>query len=217
MTTMTEPSANRWVVALNHLSSEDRQAIAFEGQDKLDVLKDLQELTENAKTASIEKRWRFRRPGRAGETVILRDLFSKIVAWINRFKEIGDILVQYEPSHAALPWAGVRFLLQMAVGDINKFNFVVEGAEKIAYTISRFAIFERIYLHHATPVIDSAKALEEGLVRLYASIFVYLARSKRYFDQNTASPFCTIPDTHILSKMPYRTCPKCCGKAAGGV
>ena len=192
---MIDPSTNRWAAALNHLSSDDRQALQFDGQDKLNILKDLQRLTEDAQATSIERRWRFRRPGRAGETVILRDLFSKVVAWINRFKEIGDIVVQYDPIHAALPWAGVRFLLQMAVGDINKFGFVVEGAEMIAYSISRFAIFEETYLHHTNSSMESVKALEEAMIRLYASIFVYLARAKKYFDQKTASPSWIVPET----------------------
>ncbi|KAI5840895.1 hypothetical protein BZA05DRAFT_242392 [Tricharina praecox] len=37
----------------------------------------------------------------------------KIGRWIQRFKDIGDIVVQYDPGHAALPWAGFRFLLQL--------------------------------------------------------------------------------------------------------
>ena len=110
---MTEASNTLWAVALNHPTVEDRQAISLDGQGGLDILKDLQILVNDAKAKSIEKRWRCRRPGRGGETVILRDLFGKIANWLNRFKEIGDIVVQYDPSHAALPWAGVRFLLQV--------------------------------------------------------------------------------------------------------
>jgi hypothetical protein len=29
------------------------------------------------------------------------------------FKQVGDVAVQYDPAHAALPWAGIRFLLQV--------------------------------------------------------------------------------------------------------
>ena len=36
---------------------------------------------------------------------------DRLVGWITKFKEIGDIAVQYDPVHAALPWAGVRFIL----------------------------------------------------------------------------------------------------------
>ena len=101
-----------WAAALSTLSEEDRKLVAFGSQHKLDVLSDLGQLVASAKENSIKKRWRFHRPG-GGQTVILRDLFSKIVVWIDRFKTIGDIVVQYDPVHAALPWAGVRFLLQV--------------------------------------------------------------------------------------------------------
>jgi hypothetical protein len=110
---MLTEGSDLWASALATLNIEDRQRIAFEGQDKLDVLTDLQTQSNAAKDKSLENRWRFRRPGRGGkdETVVLRDLFSKIVVWIDRFKQVGDIAVQYDPAHAALPWAGVRFLL----------------------------------------------------------------------------------------------------------
>ena len=105
-------SRDLWTAALATLKEEDRKLVAFDGQHKLDVLCDLGQFVITARDTSINKRWRFHRPG-SGQTVILRDLFSKIVVWINRFKEIGDIVVQYDPVHAALPWAGVRFLLQV--------------------------------------------------------------------------------------------------------
>jgi hypothetical protein len=44
----------------------------------------------------------------------LRNQADKIISWLVKFKEVGDITVQYDPSHAALPWAGIRFLLQVS-------------------------------------------------------------------------------------------------------
>jgi hypothetical protein len=38
---------------------------------------------------------------------------DKIITWIDKFIRIGDCAVQYDPIHAALPWAGVRALLQV--------------------------------------------------------------------------------------------------------
>ena len=105
-------SRDLWTAALTALKEEDRKLVAFDSQHKLDVLSDLGQLVAAARDTSIKKRWRFHRPG-SGQTVILRDLFSKIVVWIDRFKQIGDIVVQYDPVHAALPWAGVRFLLEV--------------------------------------------------------------------------------------------------------
>lgn len=49
-----------------------------------------------------------------GKNIVLRDVAAKIVHWINMFKEMGDIAVNFNPVHAALPWTGVRFLLQVS-------------------------------------------------------------------------------------------------------
>lgn len=41
----------------------------------------------------------------------VQDIADKVVGWITKFMKVGDIAVQYDPVHAALPWAGVRFIL----------------------------------------------------------------------------------------------------------
>lgn len=45
--------------------------------------------------------------------IILRDVAGKIVFWLNKFKDVGDATVNFAPVHAGLPWAGIRFLLQV--------------------------------------------------------------------------------------------------------
>jgi hypothetical protein len=59
----------------------------------------------------MQKRWKYTK--RNGEVVILRDVFEDIMKWVSKFKAVGDMAVQYGPAHAALPWAGVRLLLQL--------------------------------------------------------------------------------------------------------
>lgn len=173
-----------WASALSRLSDSDRQNLTFGGgQGQLAVLNELQRLTEDSRDQCIKKRWRLKRPGRGGETIIIRDLFSKIAGWIVRFREIGDVVVQYDPAHAALPWAGVRFLLQIAVSDMVKFGFVIEGAEVIARMISRYALFEDIYLHRTSKAVQE---LQDALVRLYTAILLYLSKAKGFFEQNSA-------------------------------
>ena len=54
----------------------------------------------------------------------MRETASRLVGWITKFKEIGDIAVQYDPVHAALPWAGVRFIL-LVCGTIHPFIVLV--------------------------------------------------------------------------------------------
>jgi hypothetical protein len=57
--------------------------------------------------------------------VIFRDILAKIIKWIDLFKQIGDVAVQYDPAHAALPWAGVRFILQVGKSLAQQFELTI--------------------------------------------------------------------------------------------
>lgn len=98
-------------MAAAELSDENRTAIDLDQTDKLSILSELLALTENARQESIKKKWRYTR--KSGETVIITDLLGKVIKWVDIFKQVGDAAIQYEPVHAALPWAGIRFLLQV--------------------------------------------------------------------------------------------------------
>ena len=106
-------SNDLWACAASTLSDKDRSNINFSCPEKLKILSELHTLTEQAREECISKRWKYTR--KSGETVIFRDLFGKIVKWIDIFKQVGDTAIQYDPGHVALPWAGVRFLLQVCL------------------------------------------------------------------------------------------------------
>ncbi|OCK86125.1 hypothetical protein K432DRAFT_341989, partial [Lepidopterella palustris CBS 459.81] len=170
-----------WALAAAYLNDEDRRNIDFSCPDKLNTLANLHALTEKSKQSCIKERWKYTR--KSGETVILRDVFDKIVRWINIFKQVGDVAIQYDPVHAALPWAGIRFVLQIAVNDSNKFAAVVEGIEWIAELICRHAVIEHLYSQSTS---EAAGELERALVKLYAAILIYLSKAKYYLEQGSA-------------------------------
>ena len=105
------PVKDLWDLALATLSSEDRQAISLCISDsKLNILQHLQTAAVKKQTDCEDRRWKFELNGRQ---IILRDVAEKIIVWIDKFKQIGDIAVNFDPVHASLPWAGVRFLLEV--------------------------------------------------------------------------------------------------------
>lgn len=107
------PAKDLWAEALGGLSEEHRLIISRAGSDtKLDSLESLVEAAEQKKKECDKRRWVVRLNG---NSIVLRDLASKIVIWVNKFKEVGDVAVNFDPVHAALPWAGVRFLLQVSL------------------------------------------------------------------------------------------------------
>ena len=107
----TKTREDLWALALSKLSQEEQQTISAIHEGKSDSIASLLAVVQDSERVCISKQWRYRR--KSGEIVILRDLFGKVVKWLQRFREIGDIVVQYDPVHAALPWAGVRFLLEV--------------------------------------------------------------------------------------------------------
>ena len=54
-----------------------------------------------------------------GDEIVLKDIGMKILRWVDNFKQIGDIVVQYDPAYAALPWAGFRILLKVLGNPLN--------------------------------------------------------------------------------------------------
>ena len=140
---------------------------------------ELQTAADQAREECTKKRWQYKWKGRS---VCLRDVCEKTVKWIQLFVQVGDAAVQYDPTHAALPWAGVRFLLQIAITDFVRYDFVVNGAETIAHLIGRYAILEGLYLHGTS---NSTTKLKKALIEVYALVLQYLSKVKDYFDQNT--------------------------------
>ncbi|KAF2194673.1 hypothetical protein K469DRAFT_686660 [Zopfia rhizophila CBS 207.26] len=170
-----------WARAAAELSNDDKLNVNFNRPDKLNILAELHAAAEKSRQRSLESGWKYTR--KSGETVIIRDVFEKIVRWIDMFKQVGDVAVQYDPAHASLPWAGIRLVLQIAVNDSNKLALVAEGLARIAELICRFAVTEALYLQSTS---KAATELERAVVNLYANILGYLSKAKQYLEQGTA-------------------------------
>ena len=76
--------------------------------DKLQALQSILQAAIQAKEANMANRLKLKW---GGKEIDVQEAADKLVGWITRFKSVGDIAVQYDPVHAALPWAGVRFIL----------------------------------------------------------------------------------------------------------
>ncbi|OJJ06515.1 hypothetical protein ASPVEDRAFT_327326 [Aspergillus versicolor CBS 583.65] len=181
-------SQDLWLSAMDKLDDADKQRLITFGDitspsQRLDVLDGFGQTTREAYEICVRKRWSFKLPGEQGKRIIVRDLIGKITHWLEVFKGIGDQAVNFDPAFAALPWAGARFLLQIAINDFAKFDFVVEAAERISRMTSRYRIIEKLYLRRAS---EATGQLEQALVTLYATTLTYLAKAKRYFEENTA-------------------------------
>jgi hypothetical protein len=87
--------------------------------------------------------------------------------------------------------------VKIAVNDSQKFGALLEGMERIAYLVSRYAIFEDLYLHHQ---LSSFDGLERSLIELYATVLMYLSKARCYYDQSTA---CTLKNESSIRVVIY--------------
>ncbi|KAF4974626.1 hypothetical protein FZEAL_8485 [Fusarium zealandicum] len=139
-----------------------------------------EQLRQHIERLALEKQqtaearaWKFDFNGRQ---VILRDVAGKIITWLDRMKAVGDVAVNFDPVHAALPWAAVRFVLLSATADSQQHGQLLVGMEQVTYLLLRCAVYESIYAASDTPD-DGQAALnfETALVELYSNILSFLA------------------------------------------
>lgn len=99
-----------WAKAVEALDDEEKRYVDFDREDKLAILRDVLRAVDEKKRTCLENRLKYTK---GNKEIIIRDQLEKVVEWVNKFKEVGDTAVQYDPGHAALPWAAVRFFLQV--------------------------------------------------------------------------------------------------------
>ena len=104
-----------WARAMDNLSEKDKNTLET---NKTGSNLDIEELVEAVRAKQktcLENQWGLEFRGRS---VNLRCQADKIISWLAKFKEVGDIAIQHDAGHAALPWAGIRFLLQVGLATL---------------------------------------------------------------------------------------------------
>lgn len=133
-----------WEKAFQLLDSDTQKGLGPSKTNRRDVLSAVLQEVEKARDLALRKRWKYTKPN--GDVVIVRDVMEKIAGWIQRFKETGDAAVQYDPAHAALPWAAFRFLLQTTVSEVQVFTAVATDLEDIARRLARYRMIEKLHV-----------------------------------------------------------------------
>ena len=105
-----------WDRALACLDPKERSFLPIdEGTSQLNIDK-ITEVARIKKAQCIEKRWKFQIGDRIYD---LSEKAESIISCLNKFKEIGDIAVQHDAGHAALPWAAIRLVFQVRRNSIS--------------------------------------------------------------------------------------------------
>ncbi|PTB48811.1 hypothetical protein M431DRAFT_127355 [Trichoderma harzianum CBS 226.95] len=179
-------SASRWAAALQRLSKEDQTQfeLAQNGiDDPKSVLSNVLTATNKRKEECMKKRWKL---VIKGQTIIIRDILEKLSNWVQKLLAVGDVIIQYDPIHAALPWAAIKLIMQATTNDIEIFGHVLSSLENISNLIAQCQLIEVIYLIERRK--QSGKLfgqLSECITDLYAAILGYLASIMHYYGLTT--------------------------------
>ena len=76
--------------------------------------------------------------------------------------------------------------LQVFVQDNDQYALVVEGAEKVAYIVTRYRIVERLYL---AKQYEATAQLQNHITDLYVVALKFLVKAKNFYSKNTASQY----------------------------
>ena len=115
----------------------------------------------------------------------MEDSLSATMTWLNKFKEIGDIITQYDPTHLALPWAGARFVLICMLSYDESMQVAAESVETTARIMHRCSVYELLYTPE-TVGVEVRHGFEVALVDLYGGLLHLLVRLGQFLNKNTA-------------------------------
>ena len=175
--------ANLWAEAADSLEIEERARLDSLLNETATPLEDVVKLIEKQKQACLDSRLKLRK--QSGKVFYVRDILERITKWLDQFKQIGDVAVQYDSVHLSLPWAAVRFLLQTIVGDVETFTSVVEAIEVVTRETSRCTAIEVALLSDSTPISTLRTQLRQPLADFYKSAFSFLLEAARYYSMST--------------------------------
>lgn len=102
---------NIWEEALQSLKVEDQELVRLKSTDKLSVLTETLDAAKGKREECREKQWKYKRSD--GSTVVLHDLFGRMVARIQKLRHFGELVANVDLTHAGPAWAAVDFFLKV--------------------------------------------------------------------------------------------------------
>ncbi|KAI0856607.1 hypothetical protein F4860DRAFT_398338 [Xylaria cubensis] len=182
----TSQTGSKWEQALQRLRKEDQEhfnAVNKSTDTPLEVLDGVLAAVSKRKEDCLRKRWNTVVDGR---TIYIRDVLEKISVWVKKLIAIGDVVIQYDPTHAALPWAAMRLIMQTGINDLEVFGYITVSLENLASIIAQCYIIESVYLNgRGSKIPKLSTQLAESVINLYAAILRYLADIVQYFNLST--------------------------------
>ncbi|KAJ4361138.1 hypothetical protein N0V85_009435, partial [Neurospora sp. IMI 360204] len=122
---------------------------------------------------------------------------EKTISTLNKFIAVGDIAVSFDPVHAALPWAAVRFVLVTLTASSELKSQLLGGIVKVTSLVLQCDTYRRLYIKPdptLQPPENVSSALETSIVQAYAKSLLFLGFAIQR--QRSRSRFVDAPFKH---------------------
>lgn len=73
----------------------------------------------------------------------IRGFVEKTVSILNKFVAVGDVAVSFDPVHAALPWAAVRFVLVVSGSGLDRVLYLSKGQVRLSRAELTYVVSDR--------------------------------------------------------------------------
>ncbi|KAJ4123041.1 hypothetical protein NW768_010033 [Fusarium equiseti] len=179
---------SRWAISISSLCESDRTMFQIDNEnDRLRILSDIIRVIENnlEKKRMTQSRWRV--PGLAGKEIAIRDVLEKMAGAVRKTITIADAVVSFDPTHAAIPWLGVKAVLLIWLNASDFSGSVLEGLEVVARIISRCNVFETLYRRQGSVYLQ--EEFEAGLDKLYNLVLAFLCSAKKHYARGSSGEF----------------------------
>ncbi|KAJ4401662.1 hypothetical protein N0V85_005470 [Neurospora sp. IMI 360204] len=122
---------------------------------------------------------------------------EKTISTLNKFIAVGDVAVSFDPVHAALPWAAVRFVLVTLTASSELKSQLLGGIAKVTSLVLQCDTYRRLYIEPdptLQPPENVSSALETSIVQAYAKSLLFLGFTIQR--QRSRSRFVDAPFKH---------------------
>jgi hypothetical protein len=108
----TTTESSLWELAAKELDKKDYDRIGPVDKNNVNIVSQVLKSVQTRKDNCVANQWSLTIKGKK---VKVRDLCDKIIHWTTKFEEVGDFLVSMDVTgHAALPWAAVKFVIEVS-------------------------------------------------------------------------------------------------------
>ena len=135
------------------------------------VLNDIHHEAENQK-AKCEERETY---VIFGKTVNSRDQAEKVLKWVSKVQDVGDILATSNP-YAAIPWSVIKFLLKAGTADFEERGKVIAGMESSWHIIGQLQVYME-FLDHVPSATKMRDNYESAMLPLMTILVKFLIKA----------------------------------------